>query len=337
MGSLNYSAEKKRFREYYTDNYDVLQAATNAFSSIVESILHVEKVPVASVLGRVKDREECIRKFERKYQTDLEAKEEEYEIKDHITDLIGLRVVVLYEPDINRIREVLEREFQPIDVTDKIADMDKLEDSFGYKGLHLDLQFKKDRQKMLEYSRYSEFRFEIQIRTIIQDAWSVLDHKIKYKKEIPVRLKRRINTLAALFELADHEFDSIRAATVDAEQEAKQKAEEAKFAEERLNVFSFLTVADSYFQDFKFTPKAVDGFVEELQKYGDGGITAGDFKKVFEEQFNVVSEYCNRFSPTAYTVIRHMFYRFDSEKYERILYDSQRAHFDEWLKEDKAA
>ena len=46
---------------------------------------------------------------------------------------------------------------------------------------------------------YQYFNFEIQIRTITQDSWSVLDHKIKYKKSIPSSLKRRINTLAALF------------------------------------------------------------------------------------------------------------------------------------------
>ena len=50
-------------------------------------------------------------------------------------------------------------------------------------------------------------------RTIIQDSWSVLDHKIKYKKSIPGSLKRRINVLSALFELADREFRQIRDAT----------------------------------------------------------------------------------------------------------------------------
>jgi len=44
------------------------------------------------------------------------------------------------------------------------------------------------------------------MRTIIQDAWSILDHKIKYKKSIQQSLKRRINRLSALFEIADDEF-----------------------------------------------------------------------------------------------------------------------------------
>jgi hypothetical protein len=36
-----------------------------------------------------------------------------------------------------------------------------------------------------------------------------LDHKIKYKKSIPQYLKRRINRLSALFEIADEEFLNI--------------------------------------------------------------------------------------------------------------------------------
>jgi putative GTP pyrophosphokinase len=37
-----------------------------------------------------------------------------------------------------------------------------------------------------------------------------LDHKIKYKKSIPHKLKRRINRLSALFEIADDEFLRIK-------------------------------------------------------------------------------------------------------------------------------
>ena len=69
--------------------------------------------------------------------------------------------------------------------------MEAKDDSFGYKGLHVDLKLKSPRTGMKEYKRYSDLRFEVQIRTIIQDAWSVLDHKIKYKKSIPTSMKRK--------------------------------------------------------------------------------------------------------------------------------------------------
>ena len=68
----------------------------------------------------------------------------------------------------------LSEHFEVIDKTDKIAEIENTEGSFGYKGLHLDLRLNATREAMPEYIKYSEFRFEIQIRTIIQDSWSVL-------------------------------------------------------------------------------------------------------------------------------------------------------------------
>ena len=76
---------------------------------------------------------------------------------------------------------------------------------FGYKGHHLDLCINDQRATLPEYDQYRDLRFEVQVRSTIQDAWSVLDHKIKYKKSIPHSLRRQINALAALFEIADRE------------------------------------------------------------------------------------------------------------------------------------
>ena len=63
---------------------------------------------------------------------------------------------------------------------------------------------------MVEAEKFKNIRIELQIRTVIQDAWSILDHKIKYKNSIPQKLKRRINRLSALFEIADEEFLNIQ-------------------------------------------------------------------------------------------------------------------------------
>ncbi len=99
-------------------------------------------------------------------------------------------------------------------MTNKIAQVEGTENSFGYKGLHLDLKLNSDRLNFPEYGVYGKVPFELQMRTVVQYSWIILDHKIKYKKSIPGRLKRRINTLAALFELADREFREVRDATL---------------------------------------------------------------------------------------------------------------------------
>ena len=337
MPSLDFESEKNVFREFYNEKHDTLEAAKGAFIAIINSIL-ADDYAISAVTGRVKDRDESIKKFALKYQSKLEEDEEEYEIKDHITDLIGLRVVSLYESDVEKIKDVLAEEFEVIEITDKIKDIESKESSFGYKGLHVDLKLKEPRNSMREYSRYSDFRFEVQIRTIIQDAWSVLDHKIKYKKSIPLPLKRRINTLAALFELADREFYSIREKTIKATEEEKEKVKtETPSESEELNVFSFLAIADDLFPGYEFHSYKVDGFVSEILSYGD--ITPSQFKKMIDENFAYIELYKNSIEETPtrkhafnpYTELRHVMYQTDNEKYQRALYDSQRKKFTEWI------
>ena len=340
MSSLNFEEEKNNFREFYNEKHETLEAAKGAFIAIINSIL-ADEYAISAVTGRVKDRDESIKKFALKYQSALEEAQEEYEIKNHITDLIGLRVISLYESDVQKIKDVLAEEFEVIEITDKIKDIESKESSFGYKGLHVDLKLKTPRNTMREYSRYAEFRFEVQIRTIIQDAWSVLDHKIKYKKSIPLPLKRRINTLAALFELADREFYSIREKTIKAAEDEKQKAKTATPSEnEALNVFSFLAIVDELFDGYDFHSYKVDGFVSEILSYGD--VTPSAFKSIIDNNFAYIEKYKNSIDETPtrkhafnpYTELRHVLYQSDKTKYERALYDSQRKKFSEWSEEN---
>ena len=216
MASLDFEQEKNSFRKFYDSNRKHFADAKNAYIRIISSLIKRTDVgEVTKIEGRVKDKEECIKKFHRKYQSKLEADEQPYEIKDFISDLIGIRIVCLYEDQISVLSEMLQQHFKIIDVTDKISAVESTEDSFGYKGLHMDLALNDEMASLPKYLQYADLPFEVQIRSLIQDAWSVLDHKIKYKKSIPIDLKRRINILSALFELADREFKEIRNATTE--------------------------------------------------------------------------------------------------------------------------
>jgi hypothetical protein len=61
---------------------------------------------------------------------------------------------------------------------------------------------------------------EIQVRTVLQHAWAAIDHKLAYKSDhtVPRELRRDLNRLSALLELADKEFSGLQAA-VDALEE----------------------------------------------------------------------------------------------------------------------
>jgi putative GTP pyrophosphokinase len=353
MASLDFEQEKIAFRKFYDGNRKHFNDARNAYIRIIASLIRRSDVgEVTKIEGRVKEKEECIKKFHRKYQGKLEADEHPYEIKDYISDLIGIRIVCLYEDQISVLSEMLKRHFKILDVTDKSSAVESTEDSFGYKGLHMDLALSDDMASLPKYLPYTDLPFEVQIRSLIQDAWSVLDHKIKYKKSIPVDLKRRINVLSALFELADREFKEIRNATTELLQQAtvapisdhpddiRETAGEAVTVAnaKAVNAFDFLRIAGHFFRDFEFEDFKVDGFVHDILKL-ESGFQKSDLHKCLKENLKIVRDYRDHlmvenpdmtFSP--YTSIRHCLYLYDQETFGRILSRGTRERFVVWLK-----
>ena len=360
MASLDFEKEKHAFRKFYDSNWSFFEDAKKNYIHIISSLLNGSDIgEVTKIEGRVKDKEECIKKFHRKYQNKLEADEHPYEIKDYLSDLIGIRIICPYEDQIEVVSEELKKHFKIIDVTDKISAVESTEDSFGYKGLHMDLVLNDQLSSRPKDQQYADYPFEVQIRSLIQDAWSVLDHKIKYKKSIPNDLKRRINVLSALFELADREFKEIRNATTELIQQAtvapvsdplddsrETGDQPATAASEKIvNAFNFLRVAGHFFRDFEFEDYKVDGFVQGILKQ-DSGFQKSDLHKSLNENLRTVRDYRdhfmaenpdNTFSP--YTSIRHCLYLYDQETFSRILSKGPKDRFEGWLRasrEDEA-
>jgi len=350
MASLDFQTEEAAFRAFYDQNSHLLETVKESFSALVNALVtNPGTIAVSKIEGRVKDKEECIRKFARKYQPALEERNEPYEIRSHVTDLIGLRIVCLYEDEIDQVAGILRSHFEVIEVTDKVSAMENTEGSFGYKGLHMDLRLSAQRRALPEYAHYGPFRFELQVRTIIQDSWSVLDHKIKYKKSIPNALKRRINVLAALFELADREFREIRDSTAAELQKAPDEtvaplveiglptSESASAPGRELNAFTFLKIASHFFGGSEFEARKVDGFVQHIQEWAPG-ITRAQFNRYMKDNIGTVKRYKQAFEakePTnklnPFTMIRHCLYLADKATFSKALTKLARESFEVWL------
>jgi ppGpp synthetase/RelA/SpoT-type nucleotidyltranferase len=339
MASLDFEIEKTSFRDYYSENQRLFLDAEVFIRSLVGSLLSSSStITPPSVIGRVKDREEAIKKFVRKYQSDCEATKVPYEIKDFITDLIGVRVICLYEDEVEKIAKVLSDNFDVLEVTDKIKALESTEDEFGYKGLHLDLKINNARRALPEYARFSFLRFEVQIRTIVQDAWSVLDHKIKYKKSIPARLKRRINALAAQFETVDHEFLAIKNESMVLEEKTTTESTKTIEAQKSpLDVFQFLAIAKEHYHGYAFLAEFADGFVQEiLQRSQD--FTAAELSTAFKAIKDRVERYRSQspYPMNPYTLIRHILFLSNQDKFGLMLFDRQRASFLKWIEHEKS-
>lgn len=369
MPSLDFEAEKAAFQAYYESHRELLDEARASFVGLVSALLRdASSAEISKIESRIKDKDECIQKFSRKYRKALEASRTPYEIGTHVTDLIGLRVVCLYEDQIAEIGDTLGEHFDVIGLSDKIANIENTEGNFGYKGLHLDVRLSEARAAMPEYRPYAGFAFEIQVRTIVQDSWSTLDHKIKYKKSIPNRLKRRINTLAALFELADREFREIRVAT---DEEIKRAQEEPEPQEDDpaalpsalvarhdpsvalapapvpgrspkvqvLDAFAFLRIANHFFPGNSFEARKVDGFVQEVLA-ADPTMSRASFNKHLRSTIGHVKRYQIAFqeaSPSVLnplTLIRHCLYLSDRQRFMPLLNTMPRENFELWLQDN---
>lgn len=159
MPSLDFDSEVREFKSFYADNYWRLKAAEESYRTLVSLLLaDHEGFAVPLVTSRVKERDECIAKFGRKYRAKLEDSQTPYSIREHITDLVGIRVVCLYYTDIEPIKAILIENFELLDITDRISLIESSDDSFGYKGLHLDFKLKSPRSDQPEYSRFRDFQ-----------------------------------------------------------------------------------------------------------------------------------------------------------------------------------
>lgn len=90
-------------------------------------------------------------------------------------DIVGARVVCAFNDDVYSVAAWLMKcpEYVAVNVKDYIA----YPKPNGYRSLHLILKIASGMgQGML---------IEIQLRTIAMDFWSTLEHKVKYKKDIP--------------------------------------------------------------------------------------------------------------------------------------------------------
>ena len=135
----------------------------------------------------------------------LERKGDGYNTLEDITDILGCRVVCFLSDEIDKIGQKIEENF----VIDWENSSDKRalikEDSFGYLSLHYICSLPFGDKWPDEICAK---KFEVQIRTILQHAWSAINHDIGYKSDfgVPREVRRQFARLAGLLELADDEF-----------------------------------------------------------------------------------------------------------------------------------
>lgn len=258
---------------------------------IIEGLMKKENIKYASAVFRVKDADSLSDKIVRK--------EEKYKTLSDITDIGGIRIITYYADDVDRVAELIEREFR-VDRENSIDKRKALEPNvFGYLSLHYVICLDDRRSLLPEYEDLKELRIEVQIRSILQHSWAEMEHDMGYKSkiEVPREIIRDFSRLAGLLEIADKEFQEIRQKLSQYEREVARKIENnERDTVIRLDAVSLQILLDtdkdfiSFNQDIENSTgikidsdKAnYEGILRMLQWFGI--TTVGDVKKLLKEE-----------------------------------------------------
>ena len=179
--------------EEYREHLPQFEKVKDTVQAQLKQVFDEAGIIVAAIEGRVKTEKSLAGK--------LELKGAKYASLADITDIIGLRVITFYIDDVGKVASIVDRLFK-VDWENSVDKRKAHEiDSFGYMSLHY----------ICSMDGFP-YRFEIQMRTVLQHAWANMNHDTGYKSgvEVPREYLRNLNRLAGMLELADEQFSQIR-------------------------------------------------------------------------------------------------------------------------------
>ncbi|MDD6445765.1 MAG: GTP pyrophosphokinase family protein, partial [Lachnospiraceae bacterium] len=181
--------------------------------------LEYDRNPIESVKSRLKSLDGIVKKVRRKnIPLTMEA------IEENINDIAGIRVVCSFPEDIYLLAKCLLQQ-DDIRLIEK-KDYIKHPKENGYRSLHLIVAV-----PIFLQNEKREMKVEVQLRTIAMDFWASLEHKVRYKKNIPAdeteRLAQELTECAEISAELDQRMQDIRTrlAVAEAEHPTKPKSE----------------------------------------------------------------------------------------------------------------
>ena len=166
--------------------------------------LRHERNPIDTIKSRLKSPESILEKLNRRgYPKTLSS------VESNLTDIAGVRVICSFKDDIYMLADCLLKQ----DDVKLIAAKDYIKNPKpnGYRSLHLIVEtpiYLQDGKRQM--------KAEVQLRTIAMEFWANLEHKLRYKKNLPPELAaataKRLYDCAERSALLDDEMQRVRAA-----------------------------------------------------------------------------------------------------------------------------
>jgi len=188
-----------QYEKHLKKNEKTLIILTKRFESILSDI-----DCKAQVKGRIKSFEAFYRKLLMRSQSGVIDKPFET-----ITDIIASRIIVPFLEDLASVEKLIKDNFHVVETEYKSRELSIRE--FGYDSIHLLVKIPEDIALKVKSSK--EIKIEIQLRTILQDAWAEVEHELIYKTSIDKiedTIRRKMIAINATLSLGDTIFQEIR-------------------------------------------------------------------------------------------------------------------------------
>ena len=139
-------------------------------ASKLKDAVHNAGIEVLAIEHRIKE--------EKSLEGKLELKGEKYASLKDVTDILGARIICYFSDEVDKVAALIKEMFD-VDFDKSVDTRAQLNpDSFGYLSLHYICSLK-------ESDGYDEklcgYKFEIQIRSILQHTWASINHDLGYK------------------------------------------------------------------------------------------------------------------------------------------------------------
>jgi putative GTP pyrophosphokinase len=199
---MNYKLpDRNLFKERYEQTSSSRDSITKELIEAVERAVY-SLASRPTVKGRVKDFTSYYKKYLKLLKTNPGT-------EPVITDLIALRVICPFLEDLAAVESLFREHFSVTELDRKGAHFSFKE--FGYESIHLLIEIP---EALIEkWGDCGSRQAEIQIRTILQDAWAEVEHELVYKAEFTPfdePMKRKLAAVNASLSLADSIFQEIR-------------------------------------------------------------------------------------------------------------------------------
>ena len=194
-----FPADKSNLQVEYDKYLETRHLIVNELKELIETVLSsLDSNPVVN--GRIKSFTSYFSKYLRLLKEGAE--------NPRITDLLGIRIICPFIEDLAVAEELINKNFRIIEHEVKGHFSFR---EFGYESTHLLIEIPESVKE--KYGDPAAEVFEVQIRTILQDAWAEVEHELVYKVEFSPfgePMKRKLAAVNASLSLADIIFQEIR-------------------------------------------------------------------------------------------------------------------------------